>query len=121
MDYSPDAFAALWDEIEKQSGAMLPDKCETGSAAYTDPPYIQNLGVAKNVTCGCNNESRFVILYDIEPGTPKEERNRRKAGSGYATVCAVCDSVGAYPRFCEAVYEADPDMDPMRNDEEDDE
>lgn len=122
MDYGPEAFAALWDEVEHQSGALLPDACLPQDADYTDPPYIKNTGVQKGITCGCGNDSRFVSLYEVEPGTKKEMASARKRGSGYVTACAVCDSMGAWPRYEEAVYAADPDLDPRnRVEEEDDE
>lgn len=98
MDYSPDAFAALFASIERQGGAELPDPCTRGDVTFTDPPYIKNHTDPAS-TCGCGNKARFVSVY--EPG------ERAANSAGYATACAVCDSMGAWPRYRPDVLRAD--------------
>jgi hypothetical protein len=111
MNYSPDGFAALHEAIERAGGALLPDTCESQNVEFTTKEgYIRNK-IDKKITCGCGNLSKFVIPYE---GEPKAKR------AHFVNVCAVCDSIGAWPNFSEAVYAADPDMDPMQ-DERDDE
>lgn len=118
MIYSPEGYNALVQEIENQSGAMLPDACLPQDAVYEDPPYTHPKGRIKKATCGCGNDNtRFVNVYD----TPDNDygKSMRRRGGGFVTACAVCDNMGAWPRFEDAVYAADPDMDPCLDDDDD--
>lgn len=107
MNYSPDGFNALHLEVDRQGGALLPDVCSPQSIEFRiKDGYIKN-DKQKRVTCGCGNLSRFVLPY-------KGEDKDKKAS--FVTFCAVCDSGGAWPRTCKAVYEADPGADPRNKD-----
>lgn len=114
MNYSAPAFSALHREIDRQGGAMLPDLCSPQDVTYsTKGGYVRN-ETQKGVTCGCGNLSRFVLPYEAEPNKPLSQGK-----PSFVTFCAVCDSGGAWPRTCEAVYAADPDMDIMLDEHED--
>ena len=95
MNYSPDEFEALHTEVEAQGGVLSPDICMPTDQTYTNPPYVKENHTEKKVTCGCGNLSIFVNSY---VGENKKE--------GLIRACAVCDSVGAWPRFEEVVQAA---------------
>lgn len=111
MNYSPDAFEALQEEIEGRGGALLPELCTPQDFKATVPPYKRK-GFAAEATCGCKNESMFVMPYIREGGQ-----------QGFMRACAVCDSVGAWPDYIYHVLTADPDADlpSLYDDDEDDE
>jgi hypothetical protein len=113
MNYSPEALDALMQEVESQGGALLPDRCEKQDITYEAPPY-NAASTQRRATCGCGNETIVVSIYDAGDG-------KVPSGAGFARVCAVCDDVGAWPRYCDAVYNADPDMRPPDDEEGDDE
>lgn len=105
MDYSPDAFSALWESIEQQSGARSPDRCTSEDVIFSVPPYTKPHTIKSQrdkLLRGCGHESIFVCVYDA--------RSKPASGEGYVRVCAVCDNVGAWPVHQKAVLEADPDM-----------
>lgn len=89
MRYGPNEWVALQAEVESQGGAVLPDACK--------PDLIKELSVGHNKahTCGCGHNARVVSVYECE----KEQRER---GGGFVTACAVCDDIGAWPRYQEA-------------------
>lgn len=94
MNYSPDEFLALVQEVERQGGAHLPDECEPVTINYK----IGNRKTKVN-SCHCGNESIFVTVY--EPTADAEKRNAKARGGGFARTCAVCDEMGAWPRYME--------------------
>lgn len=110
MRYSPEAFDAIIAEVEHQGGALLPEECVREDIRYTVPPYASP-STQKQVTCGCFNQALLVSTYDPLPEADQ--------ASGFVTACAVCDNMGDWPRYSEAVYTADPEMDPMLDDDED--
>lgn len=95
MDYRLDAFEGLIKEVEFQGGALLPERCLPESVDYKQEGRTE---VPDTFTCGCGNFSRVVSPY---------------AGEGengnFITACAVCDNVGAWPRYEEAVKEFETD------------
>lgn len=110
MNYSPDAFEALQAEIEGRGGALLPELCTPQDFKASVPPYKRK-GFAAEATCGCKNESMFVMPYDTEDNKAK-----------FMRACAVCDSIGAWPEYIYSVLNADPDADlPRLYDDEDEE
>lgn len=94
MDYSFEQFAALAAEVESQGGGHLTDECAPSVIQYAKPPGDKYDEVN---SCHCGNESIFVTVYD--PGS----EDQRKLGSGFARACAVCDSMGAWPRYAAAM------------------
>lgn len=111
MIYPPDAFIALIEEVERQSGALLDEPCVKNDVTYVAPPYIVDVTIEK-ITSGCGHQARIVTVYDPADVSPNV------GGAGYATVCTVCDHVGVWPRYCEAVYAVDPELDPAFHDGE---
>lgn len=112
MDYPPDAFDALVAEVEQQGGALLPEEHLSLDVRYTVPPYAR-ASIQRKATCGCRHQALLVSTYSPDPEI-------RQGGSGFVTACAVCDSVGAWPRYCDAVYDVDPELNPSFDDDEDD-
>lgn len=109
MNYSPDAFTALHQSAERHGGALLDDPCLSEDVERTTKQgYIRNK-IDRKTTCGCGHNSRFVLPYE---GEEDDKRAR------FVTACAVCDAVGAWPKFCKDVYAADPGMDPLLDDQE---
>jgi hypothetical protein len=94
MNYSPEEFEALHAEIERQGGALLPDLCEQQTIVYEKPLYKRNK-TEKRATCGCGNLTMFVSEYPFS-----------KNKSHFVTSCAVCDSMGDWPRYREVVVNA---------------
>lgn len=96
MNYGQSAFEALVESIEGQGGAMLPETCTPEELSFKPPQKH----IPGSFTQGCNNHSMAVVTYD-------PESDKAPSGSGYVRVCAVCDAVGAMPRFEGAVRPAD--------------
>jgi hypothetical protein len=94
MNYSIDEFNAVAEEVEKQGGALLNEKCVAKDIIYTAPPYVK---ASTNflVTCGCSNVSRFAIEY-----------NGDDSKTHLVTACAICDGLGAWPRYIHAYLDA---------------
>ena len=113
MRYSMEALTALEQEVESQGGAVLPDECRPQDIEYKKKDGYEKTKTVRNATCGCMNETRMVSVYD-----PGEET---QGGSGFCTSCAVCDSMGNWPRFAGAVHEADPELEQADDDEDEDE
>lgn len=95
MKYDPDEFNALFGAVEQQGGALLPDACTPQDVTYTKPQYAV-ASVYEAGTCGCRNKSMFVSPYDKGPETTSP-------GAGFVTACAVCDAMGAWPRYAPAL------------------
>jgi hypothetical protein len=112
--YPPDAFIALVQEVERQGGALLDDPCEKHDVVYKAPPYASP-SVQEKITCGCGHQARLVTIYD------KDDVAAGVGGAGFATACAVCDNIGIWPRYCDAVYEVDPELNPAFYDEDEEE
>lgn len=104
MDYPPDAFDALLTAVTQGGGALLPDPCTKQDIRYEGAAYTPSL--QERVTCGCGHLARMMTRY-------APENDQAPTGSGFVTACAVCDSIGAWPKFCEAVYAVDPTLSPM--------
>lgn len=103
MQYHPDDFLRLAEEVENQGGAMLNDPClpETYRLKVPDPDGA--LRWADYTTSGCLKDARFVVTYDLPAG---EEGDRMAArGGGFATLCAVDDDMGKWPRFAGQMQE----------------
>ena len=87
MNYSPDAFLALMEQVEDQGGIHLKDRCVPRRYVL---PREGSDGKKRNrtyFTTGCNADARFLVPYDGENG-PRS-----------AVVCAVDDEMGKWPRF----------------------
>lgn len=104
-----EAFEALLTEVEQQGGALLPDEHMPEDVKFRkDQGYIHNRTM-KNMTCGCGQQAKMAIPYETES---EALQSGGGLGAGIVPACAVCDSVGHWPRFCEEVYAADPGLEP---------
>lgn len=98
----PDELQALITEVERQSGAMLPDRCTGQVLSY------QLAGKESKVTsCECRNKTMFVSVYD--PTTFAKKKGAHDNGGGFIRSCALCDSMGSWPRYREAVEAVEND------------
>lgn len=105
MNYSPDEWTALCSEVERQGGALLPDRCLPRFVSFSVPNSDRT---TKAKTCGCREEAMFVVPYD--PADNKKARvEMRQRGAGFARVCGVCDAVGAWPIFTHVIDTGDDD------------
>lgn len=102
MEYGPNEWTGLVAEVERQGGALLPDECRS--------ELIPELSVHHNKaeTCGCDNQSKLVSIYEPcdfkkTTGGGPTANDQIKRGSGFVTACAVCDDMGAWPRYEKAV------------------
>jgi hypothetical protein len=88
VEYTPEQFLRLVDEIESQGGEYLEDEvCKprqiTFTGSYFGPMWVH----------GCGNDTLFTFPYASEA-----------AGSLHdVRLCAVCDNLGLRPRFMAAV------------------
>lgn len=105
MNYSPDEWDALTAEVERQGGALLPDECK---GRYVSFPVKNSDRMTKAQTCGCGNDSMAVTIYEPHKNANVAKKMRSR-GAGFARVCLVCDSVGAWPSFAHVLEEPDAD------------
>lgn len=114
LNYHPDVLDTLIQEVEIQRGALLPDPCTP--IKFKAPKKIGGpLKPAETQACG--NDTLLVSVYDpgatvqyeVEGETvvhsvdKKEAQAMIKRGHGFITACAVCDNMGAWPRYKDAV------------------
>lgn len=105
MDYRIETFNELVKEVEGQGGAILAEKCLPEEVIYEEGRHA----VPDSYTCGCNNFSRLTSPYESEGDKV-----------GFVTACAVCDNVGAWPRYEDVVKSSDSTYwDEMLEDEDD--
>ncbi len=100
QDYSPDQFGALFTEVEKQGGALLPDYCTGELVTFKSPNGSRT---SKVQTCHCHKEGRQFSTMTVTPYDPADTQREldemKGRGAGFVRACIVCDSVGAWPRF----------------------
>lgn len=94
MNYSLDAFNTLVAEVEAQAGALAPEPCEGTAIKYPLP----NDTTAIEHTCHCQNESVAIISYD-------PDGDDSGLGAGFARICLVCDSAGAFPNLTDSIFD----------------
>lgn len=100
MNYEGDEFIRLLEEVERQGGEHLQEKCS---------PHKYRLQVPKpgkpeakewkeHFTSGCGKESKFRVF------TSEASAGVDDFGSAApAVVCAVDDNMGMWPRFKQAL------------------
>lgn len=81
MNYSPEQFFELIEAIEAEGGVLTEDIC---SARRYDMTGKEGKPFSLR---GCNNTSVFLLPYDLGDTL------------GEVRLCAVCDDLGATPRF----------------------
>lgn len=118
MNYHPDDFLALSDEVENQGGYVQPDECTPVEFRRK----WKDGGWKRDHTAGCGMPARFGITYDpsepvhIETAAYDEQGNKlydvvidhpgeQIEGAAYAAVCAVDDDMGRWPRFEHVIEE----------------
>lgn len=113
MNYHPDDFLALTDEVERQGGFIQPDPCMPTEfrRRFKDGTW------KRDHTAGCGYQARFGVSYD--PTDPvyfvscDDHGNRvvidhpgeKVEGTAYIAVCAVDDDMGRWPRFQNVIEE----------------
>lgn len=97
MNYSHDEFEALREAVEDQGGVLHDDRCLPRDVEYIDPPYTVPRKYPK-LTQGCGHQTVFVTPYTYDLGSGEK--------ANFIRACAVCDNIGGWPRFREAVRAA---------------
>jgi len=97
VDYKPDEFIALLEEVEHQGGALLNDPCEPSYFNLEQPDASGKLKLRKLSTTGCGNDCRMGVPYQPPEGT---------TGAAFVAACAVDDNMGDWPRFRHAIKRA---------------
>lgn len=92
MIYRVATLDVLIEEVEAQGGAVLAEKCLPEAIEFK-PPQRE---IEDSYTCGCGNFTRFASPYETE-----------SESGNFVTACAVCDNVGAWPRFEDVVKDDD--------------
>lgn len=87
MDYTNSEFEALKAKIEAAGGVQLETDCTFRSYTLTGP-VGKEVGDETLLLPGCGNATIFEIPYETESGDMKPIH-----------LCAVCDDLGATPRF----------------------
>lgn len=118
INYKPKDFIALSNEVEQQGGKLLLGPCTGKPISYKVP--VAGKRVRKNYfTTHCGTSARMEIPYDSSTHVLLEEDNEgvgeqviivdhpgeKHPKDEVATVCAVDDCVGLWPRFAEVVSE----------------
>jgi hypothetical protein len=93
--FTHDEINLLVAEVERQGGAILPDRCEGQELRF---PKARGKDFDLATTCGCGNETMAVVTYDPS-GSSKKRKQMVERGAGFARVCLVCDLGGLWPRF----------------------
>lgn len=113
MNYHPDDFLALTEEVERQGGYVQPDTCFPTQFRRRMPDGTWK----RDHTTGCGLPARFGITYDPTEPVYFESRDddgekviidhpgEKVEGAAYAAVCAVDDSMGRWPRFQHVIEE----------------
>lgn len=93
MQYSPEQFFALAEEVARQGGQHIDATCPAKEYQFVGPK-----GQGKTLVLrGCGNQTLFDVEYATEvPGTNAAVLN-------IVEMCAVCDDMGEMPRFKHAV------------------
>jgi len=100
--YSPDEWNSLTADIDRQSGAILPEICKGVPLTFTARKGVATAKGSQTQSCHCGNASKAVVPY--EPAVPANKLDSvRQRGGGLVQICLVCDVAGAMPRFSDNV------------------
>lgn len=88
--YTDDLFIRLLDEVEKQGGSLLPERC-AGKKFRLKMKSGNTMRWKDYWTTGCGYDSRFDVPYEPLLAHDAEKR--------VVTVCAVDDMMHLWPRF----------------------
>lgn len=99
MNYSREEFDRLTDAVEEQGGTLLPEICESKDIEYRKKDGYARNKIERDVTQGCGHEAIFVSTYEPEKNSGEK--------TGFVRACAVCDGVGAWPRYAHILGEND--------------
>jgi hypothetical protein len=109
MNFHPEDFQALCYAVEKERGALLMEPCKGRSLRYKLPDPKGRRSWRFYQTTHCNNSSRMEIPYNPaatvriydpeEPDVIIVDHAGEPKRDAKATVCAVDDCVGLWPRY----------------------
>ena len=102
MNYSPDDFLRLLEEVERQSGVHLPEPCTARSWRMQQPDAKGDMRWREVFATGCGKDKRFAVPYEPAATSAKERQAMKERGAGFVYACAVDDDMGKWPRFAEA-------------------
>jgi len=103
LQYHPDDFLRLSDEVERQHGTSVPGPHNPRRLRMkaTDADGEERWQDA--FTAGCGQETRFLVPYALPQG--KLGKAMEKRGAGVVEACAVDDDMGKWPRFANVIQE----------------
>jgi hypothetical protein len=117
VQYHPEDFQALSTAVAAEGGHLLLPPCE-GVSVRLKQPYGDHHKWVRYQTTHCNMSARMAIPYDprkpvnIVEADPayedaitvvKHPGEKPADGHNFATVCAVDDAVGLWPRYAGVV------------------
>lgn len=112
MNYSPDDFLTLLEEVERQGGVHLPDPCTAPSIRMKQPDAAGNLKWKEVFLTGCGKDARFALPYEPAAESAKDRQAMIERGAGFVTACAVDDDMGKWPRFASTgIFIPEPETD----------
>lgn len=100
MNFHPEDFLALEEEVERQGGAVLPDTCRGVGFNIMLPNERGKRVPTRKSTCRCNNKTLLAIPR-LVPDDPDEEVTEKD--DELVILCAVCDDAGKMPRFRDVI------------------
>lgn len=121
MNYEQQDFLDLISEVERQGGELLERRCQGRTIRQQSGSGIQ--AYTANTT-GCRKQSMFDVMYledhQVKMGDPgrfkpipRPRKHIERTGGfstttepQFATVCAIDDSMGLWPRFQHVVSDA---------------
>lgn len=103
IQYHPDDFLRLAEEVEAQGGVNLPRRCNPRKFKLPLPKTGGGKGWKELFTTGCGQESLFEIPYSLPGG--RLGKKMRDRGGGLVVACAVDDDMGKWPRFANTIQE----------------
>lgn len=111
MDYTPDEFLVLLEEVERQGGVHLPDPCTPQSFRLKQPDAKGEMKWKEVFLTGCGKDMRFAVTYEPAAArNAKERQAMQERGAGFATVCARDDDMGKWPRFAKlGIFKPEPE------------
>lgn len=107
MDYHPDDFMKLSEQVEAEGGSCLAEPCVGKTFSYKEPDGRGGHRWIRLSTTRCNTSARMQLPYDatqpvrIYEGKERivDHKGEGKGAHNTLIVCAVDDAVGLWPRF----------------------
>lgn len=106
MNYEPDDFLALLEEVERKGGAHLSVPCIPHEYKIKLPDASGRMRSRRSFTASCGKDAMFAVPYEPVARSPEEKKSMLERGAGFATVCAVDDDLGRWPRYAHVITQS---------------